>query len=96
VWGYGHYLLFTSGAAVGAGLQVAADLSREEAAIGPAGAALAIATPTAVYLLPGWLVNASGRSWRAIWPGLVTGGLILAVVLIVGNANVPLAVLAMG
>ena len=96
VWGYGHYFVFTSAAAVGAGLQVAADLTHEEAAIGPVAAALAIAIPTAVYLLAGWLVNASGRSWRAIWPVLVTVGLILGVAVIVGGVNVPLAVLAMG
>jgi low temperature requirement protein LtrA len=96
MWGYGHYFVFSSAAAVGAGLQVAADLTHEEAAVGPMFAALAIAIPTAVYLLAGWLVNASGRSWRAVSPVLVTAGLLLAIAVIIGSVNVPLAALAMG
>jgi low temperature requirement protein LtrA len=96
IWGYGHYVVFAAAAAVGAGVQVAADLTHAEAAIGPVAASLAVALPTAIYLLAGWLVNTSGRSWVAVRPMLVTAGLVLVAAIVVGPLSVTLAVLAMG
>lgn len=51
VWGYGHYFVFASAAAVGAGLAVAVDAATHEAKIGPVGAGAAVAVPVATYLV---------------------------------------------
>ncbi len=52
--------------------------------------------PVAVYLAAGWLVNTSGRGWRAFRPELVTIGLLLAAAFLLGAVTVSLAVLGMG
>jgi low temperature requirement protein LtrA len=54
VWGYGHYLVFASAAAVGAGLAVNVDHATHHAAIGARGAAAAFTVPVALYLLAVW------------------------------------------
>jgi low temperature requirement protein LtrA len=48
-WGYGHYLVFASAAAVGAGLSVAADGSHS--------AGYAVAVPVAGYVVAVWVVQ---------------------------------------
>jgi low temperature requirement protein LtrA len=57
VWGYGHYLVFASAAAVGAGLAVNVDYLTDHAAIGARGAAAAFAIPVAVFLLAVWALQ---------------------------------------
>jgi low temperature requirement protein LtrA len=96
IWGYGHYVVFAAAAAVGAGLQVAADLTHEEAALGPVAVSLTVASPTGVVLLAGWLVNSSGRSWEAVRPVLVTAVILPVVAFVIGPISVSLAVLVMG
>ena len=51
VWGYGHYFVFASAAAVGAGLAVALDQATGHAEIAAQTARLAVATPVALYLV---------------------------------------------
>jgi low temperature requirement protein LtrA len=51
VWGYGHYLVFGSAAAVGAGLAVNVDFITHDAAIGPRAAAAAFTIPVALFLV---------------------------------------------
>ncbi|HEY3165073.1 MAG TPA: low temperature requirement protein A [Candidatus Limnocylindrales bacterium] len=51
VWGYGHYVVFASAAALGAGLQVAADETHEVIALGPTAAAMTVAIPISIYLV---------------------------------------------
>jgi low temperature requirement protein LtrA len=51
VWGYGHYLVFGSAAAVGAGLAVNVDFITHHAAIGPRAAAAAFTIPVALFLV---------------------------------------------
>jgi low temperature requirement protein LtrA len=51
VWGYGHYLVFSSAAAVGAGLAVAVDVALHRAHVGQLGAGLAVTVPAALFLL---------------------------------------------
>jgi low temperature requirement protein LtrA len=63
-WAYGHYLLFASAAAVGAGLAVAAEH--------PAGPAVAV--PVAVFLVAMWIINPRHRDPVL----LVAAGLALA------------------
>jgi low temperature requirement protein LtrA len=57
VWGYGHYLVFASAAAVGAGLAVNVDFLTDHAAIGARGAAAAFTIPVALFLLAVWALQ---------------------------------------
>ena len=57
VWGYGHYFVFGSAAAVGAGLAVAVDAATQTAKIGPVGAGVAVAVPVATYLVCLWFLH---------------------------------------
>lgn len=56
-WGYGHFAIFASAAAVGAGFGVAVDHATGEVAIGSVGAGAAFAVPVAVYLLGLWALH---------------------------------------
>ena len=84
IWGYGHYLVFASAAAVGAGLAVNVDFLTDHAAIGARGAAAAFTIPVAVFLLavwalagatppPGPLAHHPGARHRRPGPGLDPG-----------------------
>lgn len=56
-WGYGHYLIFSSAAAVGAGLAVAVDHDAHRAHVGTLAAGASVAIPVAVFLLSVWFVH---------------------------------------
>ncbi len=77
VWGYGHYLVFASAAAVGAGLAANVDLVTGHSKVGPVAAGYAVAIPAAVYLGCLWLLHdrPAYRRTRAFGP--VTAALIL-------------------
>lgn len=60
-WGYGHYVVFAAIAAVGAGLQVAADRLHEDVAIGPVVAGLGVAVPVGVCLVAIAVVHGGGE-----------------------------------
>lgn len=57
IWGYGHYFVFASAAAVGAALAVAVDHAVGKTDISDAQAALALAIPVAIYLFSVWFVQ---------------------------------------
>jgi low temperature requirement protein LtrA len=57
IWGYGHYLVFASAAAVGAGLAVNVDYVTHHAAIGARGSAAAFTIPVALFLLAVWALQ---------------------------------------
>ena len=57
LWGYGHYFIFASAAAVGAGLAVGVDHATHHAEISSTLAGYAIAVPVAVYLFFVWLLH---------------------------------------
>jgi low temperature requirement protein LtrA len=57
MWGYGHYFIFASAAAVGAGLGVAVDEATGHTEISSVSAGYAIAVPVAVYLFFVWLLH---------------------------------------
>lgn len=57
VWGYGHYFIFATAAAVGAGLAVNVDYLLGAAAIDRRLAAAALAVPVALFLLTVWLLH---------------------------------------
>ena len=96
LWGYGHYVVFAAVAAVGAGLNVAADLLHEEAAIGPTTASLIVAVPVGIYLISAWLVNRSGRAAVLIRPVLLAVVIVLVAAFAIGPFDVSLSVLVMG
>ncbi|WP_419994690.1 low temperature requirement protein A [Streptomyces boninensis] len=80
LWGYGHYLIFGSAAAVGAGLAVSVDHAAHKAHIGSLGAGLAVTVPVAVFLVTLWLLHLrphhAGRAHG--WVGPVAAVLVLA------------------
>jgi low temperature requirement protein LtrA len=58
LWGYGHYLVFGSAAAVGAGIAVNVDfVAHHTEHVSPAGAAAAVTVPVAVFLLVLWVLQ---------------------------------------
>jgi low temperature requirement protein LtrA len=57
VWGYGHFLIFASGAAVGAAFALQVDVMTEHAHVGQRTADVAVAVPVAAYLFALWLVR---------------------------------------
>lgn len=58
VWGYGHYVVFASAAAIGAGLEVAVEQTVGKAHISTLAASAAVTLPTALYLLTVWALHA--------------------------------------
>jgi low temperature requirement protein LtrA len=92
VWGYGHYLIFASAAAVGAGLAVNVDHLTHHAAIGPRGAAGAFTIPVALFLVAVWALHVRphhlGRWHGALVPA--------AAVLVVASTLTPEPVLVTG
>ncbi|HET9269810.1 MAG TPA: low temperature requirement protein A [Vicinamibacterales bacterium] len=78
VWGYGHYFVFASAAAVGAGLGVAVDRVGGHAAIGPVATGMAVAIPVASFLIGLWILNDRPEYARTRALGLVTAAIVLA------------------
>ncbi|MGC7103065.1 low temperature requirement protein A [Amycolatopsis lurida] len=56
-WGYGHYVIFASLAALGAGIEVAVDYDTHTAHIGGVPTALATTIPVALFLFSVWLLH---------------------------------------
>ena len=84
-WGYGHYVVFASAAAVGAGLVVAVAYQREMThGIGYVVASMATTVPVAIYLIAVGLLRAhSGR------PKIVPWAIGVAAVLVLADSFVP-------
>jgi len=72
LWGYGHYLIFTSAAAIGAGLEVAVEKTVGEAHVSTLAASAAVTLPTALYLLTVWVLHSRhfkvGIAQQAVLP----------------------------
>jgi low temperature requirement protein LtrA len=90
LWGYGHYVVFASVAALGAGLQVAIDALRGITALALDGAALTVAVPVAIYLVAVGAIHTRLRTWADAGP--VTGA---AVALLVAALAAPLIGIAL-
>jgi len=56
-WGYGHLIVFASGAAVGAGFAVLVEILTGHSKIGIRAGDLAVAVPLGIYFLSLWLVR---------------------------------------
>jgi low temperature requirement protein LtrA len=57
IWGYGHYVIFGAGAAVGSGLAVASDHAVHEGHTSALVAAAAVTIPVAIFLLAPWILR---------------------------------------
>ena len=65
-WGYGHYAVFASLAALGAGLEVTVEAVTHHLAAPDGLVALAVAVPVGVYLVMVWVLHAPlGEGYRA-------------------------------
>lgn len=58
LWGYGHYVIFASAAAIGAGLEVAVEQAVGKAHISTSAASAAVTLPTALFFLTVWVLHA--------------------------------------
>ncbi|MEV6740309.1 low temperature requirement protein A [Streptomyces sp. NPDC051104] len=58
LWGYGHYLVFSTAAAIGAGLEVAIEQVAGQAHVGATSAAASVTVPTAGFVFFTWLLHA--------------------------------------
>ncbi|MEU8920926.1 low temperature requirement protein A [Kitasatospora sp. NPDC048545] len=56
-WGYGHYLVLGSAAAIGAGLEVAVESAGHKAEISETAATATVTVPTALYLVTVWFLH---------------------------------------
>ncbi len=95
VWGYAHYLVFASVAAVGAGLGACIDVAENVARVGSRSAAFALAIPLAIYLVTlGALHALDGNERRALVRSVVTSVLVLGIA--AAEWEIGRTVLAMG
>lgn len=96
LWGYGHYLVFGSAAAIGAGLEVVVEQAVHKAHISQEAAAAAVTLPTALFLLTVWLIH-SRSAKRGFAEHAVLPACALAVLAstFCGAAAVPVAGVAM-
>ena len=90
-WGYGHYVVFASAAAVGAGLATAVDQATDPTvALSHRGATAAVAVPVALYLAG--IAFVRGRNQ----PPRQRAAFLVAAVVVLGVMAVGLGVLAVG
>ncbi|MFF3562669.1 low temperature requirement protein A [Streptomyces sp. NPDC002574] len=72
LWGYGHYFVFGSAAAIGAGLEVVVEQQAHKAHLSQTAAAAAVTLPTALFLVMVWLIHSrsadQGVAERLILP----------------------------
>jgi low temperature requirement protein LtrA len=96
-FGYAHYLVFASVAALGAGIQVAAETAHHVGELSSRGAALAVGIPVAVYLVvTAVLFDRFDRERSDLISSLVKAALILVIALVVGPSSLAWSVLLMG
>ncbi|MFJ2923157.1 low temperature requirement protein A [Streptomyces sp. NPDC087307] len=57
IWGYGHYLILGSAAAIGAGIEVAVEEAVGKAHVPATAAAAAVTIPSALFLLTVWALH---------------------------------------
>jgi low temperature requirement protein LtrA len=91
-WGYGHYFVFAAVAALGAGLQVAADTTHQPTELGAQAAAATVAVPVAIYLAALAVLHAV-RGLGLLRQVVVAIVLVLVAALAATSMGVPAAVL---
>lgn len=79
LWGYGHYLIFGSAAAIGAGCEVAVEYAVGKAHISAAAATAAVTVPAALYLITVWALHSRhSKTGAAQWVLPVAAAAVLA------------------
>ena len=91
-WGYGHYAVFAAVAALGAGLEVAADTSGHVSHVESLVAAFAVAVPVAVCLLVLAALHAGTTAGTRPWRRAVLGTAVLVLLAAGATTVIPLAV----
>jgi low temperature requirement protein LtrA len=92
LWGYGHYLVFASAAAAGAGLAVAVDQATDHSKLTSTEAGFAITLPVSIFLLTVWALHYATKR-----PGpMKTYAVPVGVALILASSFTPEPVLATG
>ena len=91
-WGYGHYLIFASAAAIGAGIEVAIEEVTHHAHLSTLAASFAVTFPTALFMLAVWLVHSRhfkhGPAEQLLLPA---GAVLVLLATFAGHWAVPLA-----
>ncbi|MEU7094266.1 low temperature requirement protein A [Kitasatospora aureofaciens] len=91
-WGYGHYLVFGSAAAIGTGLEVAVESAVHKAEISATAATATVTVPTAVYLFTVWYLHSRhtkrGPVAQSVAP---TGAVLVLACTALGGSGVPAA-----
>ncbi|MFJ6776659.1 low temperature requirement protein A [Kitasatospora sp. NPDC091257] len=77
VWGYGHYLVFGSAAAIGTGLEVAVESAVHKAHISETAATATVTVPTALYLFTVWLLHSRHTKRGAVAQAVAPTGAVL-------------------
>ena len=92
VWGYGHYVVLASAAAVGAGLAVAVDQATHHSALTDIQAGFALTVPVMVFVLTVWALHYTVKT-----PGPLRAFAVpAAAVLVLASTFTPESVLATG
>ncbi|KIQ62195.1 membrane protein [Kitasatospora griseola] len=90
-WGYGHYVVFASAAAVGAGLVVAVQHAVGATQLTDRAAAAAVTVPTALFLFTVWALHVRHHKRGAAQPILPLAALSVLAATLAGDAAVPIA-----
>ncbi|MET0741585.1 MAG: low temperature requirement protein A [Candidatus Nanopelagicales bacterium] len=97
IWGYGHYAVFASGAALGAGIQVAVDNALHHSELSAVGNAMSVAVPVAIFLVVvGGLQTALDHTRPVFRRFTVCAVLVLIAASLAGAVGVPATVLTFG
>ena len=92
LWGYGHYAVFTSAAAAGAGLAVAVDQATSHSKLTDTQAGFAVTVPVSLFLLATWALHYATKT-----PGpMKTFAVPIGVALILASSFTPEPVLGAG
>jgi low temperature requirement protein LtrA len=92
VWGYGHYLVFASAAAAGAGLIVAVDQTTHHSRLTDLQAGFTVTVPVTVYLVVVWAFHLPDKK-RGLWRSAAVP---FTAALILTSSATPVPVLATG
>jgi low temperature requirement protein LtrA len=90
-WAYGHYFVFASAAAIGAGIEVAVEQATGVTHISRSAANASVTVPTALFLFTVWLVHAR-RAKRTVPQKLIlpVGAAVTLACTFAGSVAVPL------
>jgi low temperature requirement protein LtrA len=95
-WGYGHYFVFGSAAAVGAGLQVAIDYETHVAHTTDFVASMAVAVPVAIYLMSIWVLRVLPAMHGPIVPAVPATAVLILIVTLFAHTTLVVGIILIG